>query len=311
MNSTEMYCIYHSRDLDGWMSAAIVMLWYEREHGSLEGLTLIGWDYGDEIPEMVPDVPVIICDVSFSMNIMDDLAETNELTWIDHHKSAINDYEKYREAIGGGQFIQTVVTPQRRHEGLALIGACELTWGALMTDRLMPHLVELLGCYDSFRHKGMADEERVFAFQYAARAYMSSPESCLTQLRKALSVWDYKEWLPQGRAILQYLKVEAKSIYAGAERFAIKWQEEGQEMACVALAINRSRFNPSSYDIDYHADGAQVFVCYHRKGDGQWVFSLYNEDGDTDVSVIAKLMGGGGHAGAAGFVSDNIDFITK
>jgi nanoRNase/pAp phosphatase (c-di-AMP/oligoRNAs hydrolase) len=43
----------------------------------------------------------------------------------------------------------------------------------------------------------------------------------------------------------------------------------------------------------------------------KWQFSMYNDDGDTDVSVICKQFGGGGHKGAAGFVSDDIDFLFE
>ena len=45
--------------------------------------------------------------------------------------------------------------------------------------------------------------------------------------------------------------------------------------------------------------------------DGRWTVSLYNENGKFDVSEIAKLMGGGGHAGAAGFVCDDPDDLFK
>ena len=66
-------CIYHSRDLDGWMSAAIVKKWViESSDGNytcgnvgenhsfgfmnfqtdkeLNQCYFLGWDYGDDIP---------------------------------------------------------------------------------------------------------------------------------------------------------------------------------------------------------------------------------------------------------------------
>ncbi len=308
MNTIQMYCIYHSRDLDGWMSAAIVMAWYERKNGDLEGLVLIGWDYGDPIPELIPDVPVFIVDIAFDMKTMHDIASTNEMTWIDHHRSAILDYKKYLEANGGGLFLDTVVHPEEYMEGeYALIGACELAWGALYPQEKLPEIIRLLGCYDSFRHKDTSESKMVFAFQYAARAYMENPKDCAFYLKEELLGTPHNFWVTAGQAILQYLKVEAHSLYK--ERL-VHMIPMGNSMLVSAASINRQRFNPSSYDINYH-DEVDVFICYHRMKDGRWTFSLYNENGMIDVSVIAQTQGGGGHARAAGFVADNLDFLTK
>ena len=77
-------CIYHSRDLDGWMSAAIVMRWFMEQHEEFvvrnskdivnsntfgndpaPELFMLGWDYGDEIPKLSDYDKVIMCDISF------------------------------------------------------------------------------------------------------------------------------------------------------------------------------------------------------------------------------------------------------
>jgi oligoribonuclease NrnB/cAMP/cGMP phosphodiesterase (DHH superfamily) len=44
---------------------------------------------------------------------------------------------------------------------------------------------------------------------------------------------------------------------------------------------------------------------YFRRADGRWQFSLRSRDG-FDVSAIAKVFGGGGHVGAAGFDVDRL-----
>lgn len=50
-------CIYHSIDLDGWMSAAIVKHWfYNNPNGSTpsteDNLDFIGYNYGQPIPDL-------------------------------------------------------------------------------------------------------------------------------------------------------------------------------------------------------------------------------------------------------------------
>jgi len=295
-----MYCIYHSRDLDGWMSAAIVMRWYEEKYGDLDGLQLIGWDYGDPLPKLAPDIPVIMVDVSFPMAEMERIAQESkwQLTWIDHHKSAIQDYEEF---VGNGESFCSAILPKKTDGKLDLIGACELTWNHLFPDEDTPEIVELLGSYDSFRHKGSSDENYVFNFQYWARSAMENPRDCYEYMR--MDKADTAARTIHGKSILDYLKVEAKSIYKNRLDYA----RDGVKFA----AINRERFNPSSYDIPYHKDGYVFFMCYSRMRDGRWTVSLYNEDGAVDVSVIAKGFGGGGHARAAGFVSDNLEFLEQ
>ena len=72
--------------------------------------------------------------------------------------------------------------------------------------------------------------------------------------------------------------------------------------------MNQERFNPVNFDINYHYEGYNAFVCFWFSK-GKWNFSLYNDDGKVAVSVIAKVMGGGGHKGASGFVADDLSFL--
>ena len=304
MKEINMYCIWHSRDLDGMMSAAIVMLWYEKTYGDLNGLVLIGWDYGDPIPALMTDRPVIMVDISFPLDEMKRISKNanGSLIWIDHHKSAILEFLK-DDTILSEQWLTAELPKMGIGEELELVGACELTWRKYFPDSEMPEIVRLLGCYDSFRHKGTKESRKVFEFQYAARAFLTDPESCYSSLKHTWTKDGYVLWFDMGAAILQYLKVEANSIYKNR----MEYNFEGLKIA----AINRERFNPSSYDIDYHSDGYDAFMCYNRMKDGRWTFSIYNENSEVDVSVLAKSQGGGGHARAAGWVSANLQFLSK
>jgi hypothetical protein len=53
---------------------------------------------------------------------------------------------------------------------------------------------------------------------------------------------------------------------------------------------------------NYYYDG---FACFWY-ANGKYNYSLYNDNGQVDCSIIAKNRGGGGHKGASGFRSDNI-----
>ena len=84
-------CFYHSADLDGHCSGAIV----RKKYPDVE---LIGINYGDEFPwEKIPGNLVIMVD--FSLQPFDDmvrLLEMGDIVWIDHHKSAIEDYNNHK-----------------------------------------------------------------------------------------------------------------------------------------------------------------------------------------------------------------------
>lgn len=231
-----MYCIYHSRDLDGWMSAAIVKFWFTIKYGIYEELTLIGWDYGDPIPELSPDRSIIMVDISFPVEEMAKLAD--RLIWIDHHISAIIAVEKAMLDLGG------VRDPN--------YAACELAWKYLTPERPMPEIVRLLGRYDCFGHKGTSEELKVLQFQYGARSYISDVETAYFYLQNSETYHDII--LQSGKDIYNYLCTEAKMIYKRA--FPVMF--DGFKF----ITVNTDRFNPINFGIDYHADGYDGAACF-------------------------------------------------
>jgi len=287
-----MICIYHSRDLDGWMSAAIIKLWHEQE--KIDGeLELIGWDYGQPLPVLSGEKhsELAMVDISFPMGTMESLLDPFNVTWIDHHKSAIDECRNYFRK--GNPF-----------KGLQFsdYAACELTWMHLFDGIKMPELVRLLGRYDCFGHKGTDEELKVLEFQYGARQEITNVEDAFSKLTNSLKNTGVEMNIldrisTKGKAIYEYLCVEARQKYA--KKFEI-WLD-GKLFACV----NDWRLNPVNFGINYHADGYDGFACFWYEN-RQFSYSLYNDNGKVDCSVIAKKRGGGGHKGASGFISKRI-----
>lgn len=321
-------CIYHSRDLDGWMSAAIVKKWFADNYNSptfnthrekyelVEENTLptgsdlyfLGWDYGDEIPDLEKYDQVIMVDVSFPKEEMRKLFDYNDLIWIDHHISTIKENWAIDDETQGLRSTE--------------FAACELTWQHffpyLNSDTNspwagMPEIVRLLGRYDCFGHKGTNEEQKVLEFQYAARARISNYKQAYSYLIDMLDRKEtsddhrMKQLYVEGSAIYAYLCTEAKQDYKKA--FSITLYEKfgnnyGEHYEYKFLCINKQRFNPINFNIDYHKEGYDGFACFHYEK-GKWCFSLYNDNEKVDCSKIAKQYGGGGHAGAAGFICDS------
>jgi len=297
--------IFHKVDLDGWMSAAIV----KKKYPDVE---LIGWDYGEDNPMIYDEEKytpgenefaigskekVIMVDIAFDPEVMIYLRERAvkplSFIWIDHHKSAIMDSIKHNyQGVAGTRDME--------------FAACELTWKYFFPDDPVPESVELLGLYDSFRHKTKSAEiqKRVMQFQYAARAYWFDPISCARALRDGFNV---EPCIQSGKAIFAYLEMEALQIYAKGFPITLKEIIDNKDNSFIFrkfICVNRERFNPANFGIDYHKDGYDGAACFWYQ-DGKWHWSLYNANGKVDVSEICKEYGGGGHPGAAGYTEDS------
>jgi uncharacterized protein len=279
-----MICIYHSIDLDGWCSAAIVKL-------ARPECKFIGYNYGQPIPEFTDSTEeLVFVDISLPMSEFLKLYQRgHKITWIDHHISAINDYKQF---IGDGEtFMFTSHSP--------LYAACELTWTYFFGDKQMPELVRLLGRYDCFGHKGTDEEQKVLDFQYGARSIISNMEECYRELNDNIHC-DHTEnaILQMGKGIYKFLCTDARQSYKNS--FVIDF--DGYKF----ITVNKERFNPINFGIDYHKEGYDGAACFHY-ANGKWNFSLYNDNGLIDCSIICKKRGGGGHKGASGFVTTDIN----
>lgn len=287
-----MICIYHSRDLDGYCSGAIVKK-------KFPDATLIGYDYGEPIPELPTGEAVIIIDVSMPMKDMEHIAENSnwQLTWIDHHVSAINEFKNY---VGDGEAFCVAVL----EVGIA---ACEIAWKYYFPDFPITSPVQLLGEYDTFRNK---DQDRfnkyVLPFQYGMRSICTSAESFPSRLLdRKFTVYDVifiEDINKTGLGILKYQMEQNKKLCEKAFHFNFLGHR--------AICLNTTTPNSLTFESVYDPAKHDVMMPFSFTGKF-WVFSLYTETDNVDCSVLAKKMGGGGHRKAAGFQVDQIRAVFE
>ncbi len=278
-----MICIYHSKDLDGYCSGAIVKRKYP-------DAIMIGYDYGQELDMLnIPEgSKIIMIDVSLPMAEMLKLAQHSgyQLTWIDHHISAINDYNKF---IGDGESFCTAVL----ENGIA---ACEGGWKHLFPDEKMPTSVKLLGEYDTWRNQDNGRwNYKIMPFQYGMRMCCSSPETFAPELLyQDDEAMDYAigAIINTGNTILAYQKTQNER--ACKSSFEIEF--EGLK----AIALNNGGANSQVFESVYDESKHDVMIPFVFTGK-HWTFSLYSTKPEIDCSIIAKSKGGGGHKQAAGF----------
>ena len=162
-----MICIHHSRDLDGWCSAAIVKKYYP-------DCTLIGYDYKDKetpLDKIPKGEKVIIIDVSLEMEDMEKLLEisNNQLTWIDHHISKRNDYIAFQSEYLKSN-INYIFDDTK--------SACEIAWNYFYPLTHLPKAIELLSNYDIWKFNGTPKwDDEILPFQYFMRLQCNSAET--------------------------------------------------------------------------------------------------------------------------------------
>lgn len=268
-------CIYHSADLDGHCSGAIIK--YKYPDAVMHPL-----DHGDEIDmNWVCDFDtVFICDFVLSpFSKMVELNKKVSLIWIDHHKTAIDAMKEDGDVFFGIQ-----------QNG---IGACELTWKYLFPSEPVPRGVKLLAQYDVWDHSDLD----TLPFQYGMKS-IGDTHPIKDNMYKWNNVFfnDHKlfeKTCNAGDAVIAYRDLLNKRI---CEVQAFETVIDGYK----AIACNRGLESSQMFETVWDKEKYDLMISFYLSKDMQWCISLYTNKEGIDVSVIAKKYGGGGHVQAAG-----------
>ncbi len=264
-------CIYHN-DTDGRASAAIV----RRAVGPQ--VAMCEMKYGDSFPldEILYADHIIIVDFSLPKEDMQRLAAYHQLTWIDHHKSALEEMSDI-----------SADWPGVRDTNEA---ACVLTWKYYFPDQPIPRAVILIGDRDIWRWA----EKETGAFNEGLYQLNSNPHN--------KKLW--KPLLDDKQALVDQI-IERGSILREARLRNIQ-----SATACYGFSINFEGHRTLAVNLRGSGDlgehirncGYEIAYCYIDNlvdGEMYTFVSLYSNQ--VDVAEIAQRFGGGGHRGAAGF----------
>ncbi len=246
---------------------------------------------------MIPKgMPIIMIDVSLKMPDMLALAQHSggQLTWIDHHISAINEYHDFMSK----RETQTPFMTAVLEDGIA---ACELGWKYLFPGEEMPRVVKLLGEYDTWRNSDKNRwENEILPFQFGMRMDCNSPETFSDDLFEAKDI-EISEIIYRGNTILKY---QAQINYTQCRKAAFETNFEGLRAIC----LNGGGFSSDVFKSVYDENKHDIMMPFQFDGK-QWIVSLYTTKANIDCSAIAKTKGGGGHAKAAGFQVEDISSV--
>ena len=292
-----MICFYHSADFDGHCGGAIVKLAHP-------DCVLYPINYGDPVPwELVKGEDVVMVD--FGLQPFGDMIRlkslANDLVWIDHHRTALNDYD-----------LADISRPWRgiRREG---IGACALTWEYFFPGEPMPEAVRLLAEYDVWNHS----DPSTLPFQYGMRLEETDPKA-------SMAIWECL--LVTGRPIIESVAMDGSALgddltqtIISKGRLILDYERRQNEIyakaACFettlgayhCIAANRILANSQLFDSVWNPEKYDFMLMFGwRKG--AWRISLYTTRDDLEAGAVAKQYGGGGHPQAAGFECQELPF---
>jgi oligoribonuclease NrnB/cAMP/cGMP phosphodiesterase (DHH superfamily) len=280
--------ILNHRDMDGFVSGIVV-------HQYIGGGEMIDVQYNEPV------------DLD-KLKIKD---TASRVIWIDHHSSAIKDMETARANNSACIF-----------EGLQCSGpaGCELSWMFMHGNMYnISPVVLAVGAYDTFRFNNDAPNSIVkrdeqFHQEYIYPLFLALDTKYINQNSVALqmlldpkfqekneffkdyrpndgALFELEMCLPAGRAIADYIaKKASEAVKYHAFKVVIN------DIKFVAMFNNRR--GSGEFGNAVEATECDAMLAILPTADGVSL-SFYSNNG-TDVSGVAKSLGGGGHRGAAG-----------
>lgn len=271
-------CIYHGNCADGFGAA-----WVVRKALGPD-VEFFAGTYQQDPPD-VTGRDVIMVDFSYKRDALEQMIkQCSSMLILDHHKTAEADLDFLPPPLpfGGESAYKAQALFDMERSGAMI------TWNYFFPDDEPPMLIQHIQDRDLWQFKLEGTREiqaALFSFPYDFEIWdelfdVDNPEGLFTQgeaiERKHFK--DIAELLP----ITQRRMVIAGHNVPVANLPYIHSSDAGHQMAI----------------------GEPFAACYMDGPDGR-TFSLRSADDGLDVSDIAKMFGGGGHARAAGFFVKN------
>jgi uncharacterized protein len=263
--------VYHGNCADGFSAA-----WcFWRKYGS--GADYVAGVY-QQHPPCVTGRNVYLVDFSYKRAVVEQmLAEANRVTLIDHHKTAMEDLMSLRSLDYGDRFEWFC--------DLNRSGAT-LAWDYLFPGEDRPLLLGHVEDRDLWRFKLAGTREiqaLVFSYEYSFELWDRLMSADQVELLKMTAA---------GAAIERKHHKDVAELVAVCKRRMVIG---GHDVPVASLP-----YTMVSDAAHLMAQGEPFAACYWDTADGR-IFGLRSTDDGVDVSDVAKLYGGGGHAKSAGF----------
>lgn len=278
---------YHSADLDGLMSGAIMK-------SQFPNAEFEGWDYKDPIPklqDLLRYKHIYLVDITFPIAFLNLLGESIKITVIDHHIS----FRKQAHQLETLNF-EYVYDDK--------LSACEIAYKHFIGNEI-PFLVKVIGEYDTWRTYGNSEKWKSETLPINLELKYN-----ITNIEEGESLLEFADEYEtidgihrRGKRLYSYVRQDYDNT---ARDFSF-------ERACFdglrGLFLNVHLFNADMLSSVYDPNKHDILIGFNIVGDVCKVSLRCPDDKDIDVSEIAKRYGGGGHKKASAFMINNISKI--
>jgi len=305
----KVYLIYHGSDFDGECSGAIAFnFFYNTMKVPQENIILVPIDYEHKIDiKKLEGKIVVMMDYSLDMGSMFQIQSiAKEFHWIDHHKSIIDEYRRYKKELDLG------INIKGRLETANTRGACELTYEYFIGS-VIPDAVKLLAAFDVCGDPFAEDNDpRMMGFQYGLRSKDTS-DITSSLWSNILSLNDSKSTVSsiyqEGRSIVKYEIINARNFLEKNTQIVSLYDNDNKLISDDICLFNKEK---PGILLTYQPRMKHDFVCaYTHNFNKGFSCTLYTSKENKSASEIAELYGGGGHKVAAGFRIDKLPFIKE
>lgn len=276
-----IYVIYHDKDLDGVLSAAMILNAYPRKL-----VYCIPFDHGQKLnlKGIVKGSLVYMVDCSLEEDEMLYLAENTDFYLFDHHYKTVKNafYKKLK-----GERISGVAT-------------CMIVQDFLHPFSKIPRAVKLAGQYDVWDQTDMgAWNDEILPFNYGMKQHELVPNNEV--YKQLLSADDelINTIIEEGKTIMRYEKIQAELMM---KKFSYTATIRCGDNSYNALVINRQLVSSDYFKSKVNKRKHDLCIGY-QECDGVFTYSLRSWEGGCNVREIAEFYdpNGGGHKYAAGF----------
>jgi len=262
-------CVYHSADIDGKVSAGIVKMHYKSDY-----VEFVPSNYGlNTRLNLTPDTTLIIVDFSFDLDVMREMEkQVKKLIWIDHHPVI----EQYKEQGYNPEGLRG-----QEHS------AAYYCWKYFFPDKKVPDFVRYTSDYDTWAHT-MPE-----SMAFNAAMYNEPMPTINSYDWNRLLDDTYMEYLlNSGRRILEFADIKRRAVKSHIFQTTF--------MGHKTAAINMRNTNSTIFDdCGIECSIMMTFGKYANLENPR--VTIYSTDNTVNVGKLAESLGGGGHAGAAGF----------
>lgn len=278
--STRPLVIYHGNCADGFSAAWCFWRKYGPDADYIAGV------YQQEPPAAIVGRDVYLVDFSYKRVVVEAMLRlANSVTLIDHHKTAIDDLRPVFEPL---EFEAMAYGAERRAVWFCDLerSGATLAWDFLFPNEPRPLLLGHIEDRDLWRFKlpnTRQIQAAVFGYEYSFETWdvlMGADPVALMELTAQGAAIERKHH----KDVAELVKVCARRMVIGGHSVPV---------ACLPYTM-------SSDAGHLMAQGEAFAACYWDTSEDR-VFSLRATDAGVDVSEIATIYGGGGHAKAAGF----------